>query len=84
LSEPVVPLSHNPAAEWRAVWTEEPLDQHDILARLRTALDEAEAFVVQMPTNKMGLLFLQDGKVVQPAPDHLEAYTIHAGQRRGH
>jgi hypothetical protein len=37
-----------------------------------------------MPTDKMGLLFLQDGKVVQPDPDHLEAYATHAGQRRGH
>jgi hypothetical protein len=62
----------------------EPLDPQDISARLRAALDEAEAFVARMPTTKMGLLFLQDGKVVQPDPDHLEAYTTHAGQRRGH
>jgi hypothetical protein len=32
----------------------------------------------------MGLLFLQDGKVVQPDPDYLEVYATHAGQRRGH
>jgi hypothetical protein len=37
-----------------------------------------------MPTNKMGLLFLQDGRVVQPDPGHLEAYATHAGQQRGH
>ena len=76
--------AHYPAADWRAVLTEAPLDPQDISGRLRAALNEAEAFVVRMPTNKMGLLFLQDGKVVQPAPDHLEAYTTHAGQRRGH
>ena len=76
--------AHYPIAEWRAVLTEEPLDPHDISARLRAALDEAEAFVARMPTDKMGLLFLQDGKVVQPDPDHLEAYATHAGQRRGH
>ena len=64
--------------------TEEPLDPHAISARFRAALDEAEAFVARMPTDKMGLLFLQDGKVVQPDPDHLEAYVTHAGQRRGH
>jgi hypothetical protein len=76
--------AHYPAAEWRAVLTKEPLDPHDISARLRAALDEAEAFVARMPTDKMGLLFLQDRKVVQPDPDHLEAYATHAGQRRGH
>jgi hypothetical protein len=27
--------------------------------------------------------FLKDGQVVQPDPDHLEAYQTHAGQRRG-
>ena len=76
--------AHYPAADWRAVLTEAPLDPQDISGRLRAALNEAEAFVVRMPTNKMGLLFLQDGKVVQSVPDHLEAYTTHAGQRRGH
>jgi hypothetical protein len=76
--------AHYPAAEWRALLTAAPLDPPDISARLRAALDEAEAFVARMPTDKMGLLFLQDGKVVQPDPDHLEAYMTHAGQRRGH
>src|SRR6266851_204405 len=75
--------AHYPAADWRAVLMEEPMDPQDISTRLRVALDEAEAFVVWMPTDKMGLLFLQDGKVVQPAPYHLEAYATHAGQRRG-
>jgi hypothetical protein len=37
-----------------------------------------------MPTEKAGLLFLKDGKVVQPDPDRLEDYTTHGGQRRGH
>jgi len=37
-----------------------------------------------MPTEKVGLLFLQAGKVVQPDPDRIESYQTHAGQRRGH
>jgi hypothetical protein len=73
-----------PAAEWRALQTSEPLDPKDITARLRTALAAAEAFVVRMPTAKMGLLFLRAGEVVQPDPDRLEDYQTHAGQRRGH
>ena len=76
--------SNYPAAEWRALVTKEPLDPPAILGKLRTALGEAEAFVARMPTEKIGLLFLQAGQVVQPDPDHLERYETHPGQIRGH
>jgi len=75
--------AHYPAAEWRALVTIEPLDPQVITAQLRGALDEAEAFVSRMPTDKMGLLFLKDGQVVQPDPGRLQEYQTHAGQRRG-
>ncbi len=73
-----------PAAEWRALATSEPIDATDVLARLRSALDDAEAFVRHMPTEKIGLLFLTDGEIVQPDPDQLDNYETHAGRRRGH
>jgi hypothetical protein len=73
-----------PAAEWKALESSEPIDPSNVLARLRAALGEAEAFVARMPTEKAGLLFLENGKVVQPHPDHLDRYETHAGQRRGH
>ena len=76
--------SNYPAAEWRALVTEEPIDVPAVLAKLRNALDEAESFVARMPTDKIGLLFLHAGKVVQPDPDHLESYETHAGQTGGH
>jgi hypothetical protein len=72
-----------PAADWRALLSAEPIDPKDITTRLRSALDEAEAFVTRMPTEKMGLLFLKDGHVVQPDPARLPDYQTHAGQRRG-
>lgn len=72
-----------PAAEWNSLAASEPIDARDVMARLRRALDEAEAFVARMPTDKVGLLFLQDDDVVQPDPDRLEAYQTHAGQRGG-
>jgi hypothetical protein len=76
--------SNYPAAEWRALLATEPVDPAVVLAKLRAALDEAEVFVSRMPTDKLGLLFLQSGKVVQPNPDHLESYITHAGQIGGH
>ena len=73
-----------PAAEWRALVTSEPLDPQAVISRLRTALERAETFVAQMPTDRLGLLFLQGGQVVQPDPARLGDYETHAGQRRGH
>jgi hypothetical protein len=75
--------SNYPAAEWRALASTEPINPKIVMPKLRAALDEAEAFVLRMPTEKIGLLFLQAGKVVQPDPDRLDSYQTHAGQLRG-
>ena len=75
--------SNYPAAEWRALHSTEPIDPIPTMGKLRTALGDAEAFVTRMPTHKVGLLFLQTGKIVQPDPDRLESYQTHAGQPRG-
>jgi hypothetical protein len=77
-------LARYTEADFRRVASDPPVDPADIMRRFRQALDEAEAFVLRMPTEKVGLLFLKDGKVVQPDPDHLEEYVTHAGKRRGH
>jgi hypothetical protein len=76
--------SSYPTAEWNALITEKPLDPNETLMQIRAALNEAESFVTQMPTSKVGLLFLEDGKIVQPDPTRLDSYQTHAGQRRGH
>jgi hypothetical protein len=47
-------------------------------------MNEAESFISRMPTDKAGLLFLKEGRVVQPDPSRLMDYQTHAGQRRGH
>lgn len=75
--------SHYPAAEWRAIASAEPIDATVITKKLRAALDDAEAFIIGMPTDKLGLLFLQAGKVVQPDPARLDSYQTHAGRLRG-
>jgi hypothetical protein len=53
------------------------------MTRLREVLAEAETFVTQMPTDKVGLLFLKGDHVVQPDPAHLGDYQTHAGRKRG-
>lgn len=61
-----------------------PINAADIFARIGQAIQDAEAFVSRMPTSKCGLLFLEDGRPVQPDPDRLSQYTEHAPARRGH
>src|ERR1017187_6309902 len=41
---------------------------------LRETPEQAEAFVLRMPTDKVGLLSLQDGHVLPPDPDRLDEY----------
>lgn len=72
------------AADFRRVASSPPTDAAAIMSRLREALRQAEAFVARMPTEKIGLLFLEGGKIVQPDPGRLEAYATHAGRREGH
>ncbi len=76
--------SHYPLAEWRAIASAEPIDANTVMSKLRAALDDAEAFVSRMPTEKAGLLFVREGKVVQPDPERLDEYETHAGKLRGH
>jgi hypothetical protein len=72
-----------PKSEWTKLLTSEPLDPAETLHRLYRALKEAEAFVTRMPTDKVGLLFLKDGQVVQPDPNCLSDYQTHVARRRG-
>ncbi len=77
-------LARYTAADFERVASDPPVDVALIMRRLRQALDEADSFARRIPTEKVGLLFLTDGKVVQPDPDRLDDYETHAGARRGH
>jgi len=76
--------SQYPASDWRALQSETSIEPKEMAQRLRSILDEAEAFVSQMPSKLAGLIFLEDGRIVQPDPNRLDTYATHAGRRRGH
>ena len=73
-----------PREEWDTLAAQAPIDPGATLGRLRSALDEGEAFIARMPTEKVGRLFIANGDVVQPDPERLSEYLEHTGQRRGH
>ena len=70
--------------DFRRIASDPPVDAGATMTRLRQVLAEAETFVMQMPTEKAGLLFLNGGNVVQPDPSRLDEYRTHAGKRHGH
>ncbi len=75
----------HPLSAWEEIAADAPLDPREITEKVRTALDAAEAFAARMPTNKVGLVFLdRGGRIVEPDPARLDQYTSHKGERRGH
>jgi hypothetical protein len=76
-------MARYPEADFRRVASDPPVDPAATMRRLREVLDEAEAFVTRIPTEKVGLLFLKGRHIVQPNPDRLQEYQTHAGQKSG-
>jgi hypothetical protein len=70
-------------SDFRRLVSDPPVDPVATMTKLRRALDQAEAFALRLPTDRIGLLFLENGKVVEPDPGRLDSYITHAGQRRG-
>jgi hypothetical protein len=77
-------LARYTAADFERLAIVPPVDPAETMRELRHALEEADAFVRRMPTDKIGLVFLKDGLAVQPDPDRLEDYVTHKGAHRGH
>lgn len=71
------------AEDFLMVSSDPPVHPAATMRRLREILEEAETFVLRMPTDKVGLLFLKGGQVLQPDPDRLDEYQTHAGYKRG-
>jgi hypothetical protein len=72
------------ADEFQALAIETPLDVRQTHKRIKAMLDDAGAFIAQLPSDAVGVLFLDGDKPVQPDPSILDRYRRHAGARRGH
>jgi hypothetical protein len=73
-----------PAEELSQLTAAIPVDPDATIRAIRAVLNEAEMFIASMPSEKIGFLFLEQGRPVQPEPAHLGQYTVHGPQRRGH
>ncbi len=75
----------HPLSAWQEVASDAPLDPRVITEKVRVALDAAEAFATRMPTDRLGVVFLdREGRIVEPDPTRPGDFVAHAGERRGH
>jgi hypothetical protein len=54
------------AEEFRVLATERPIDVPDLHRRIRGMIDDAERFIGRIPSDAVGVVFLDRGKAVQP------------------
>lgn len=71
------------AEEFRVLATEQPIDVPDLHRRIRSMIEDAERFISGIPSDAVGLVFLERGKAVQPDLDALEKYQRQAGAPGG-
>jgi len=71
------------AGEFRALATEHPIDAPALHKRIRSMIEDAERFIGRIPSDAVGFVFMEDGKLVQPDPEVLGRYQRHAGAPGG-
>jgi hypothetical protein len=71
------------AEEFRVLATERPIDVPDLHRRIRGMIEDAERFISRIPSDAVGVIFLEGGKAVQPDLDTLEKYQRHTGALGG-
>lgn len=71
------------AEEFRALATERPIDVPGLHRRIRSMIEDAERFIARIPSDAVGVLFLEGGRPVQPDLAALDKYQRHAGAPGG-
>ncbi|MCC6917964.1 MAG: hypothetical protein IT548_02100 [Alphaproteobacteria bacterium] len=61
----------------------QPIDAGQVSRDLKAALERAEAFVEKLPSAYVGLLFLEDGRIVEPDLKRLDTYELRGCTRAG-
>jgi hypothetical protein len=71
------------AEEFRALATEEPIDVPGLHRRVRSMIEEAESFIARLPSDAVGVIFMDGEKPVQPDVNALDRYRRNPGAPRG-
>ncbi len=69
--------------EFQALATETPLDPPDLHRRIRAMLPDAASFIAALPSEAVGVVFMEGEKAVQPDVGQLGDYRRNPGAARG-
>jgi hypothetical protein len=71
------------AEEFRVLATDRPIDVSDLHRRIRRMIEDAEQFINRIPSDAVGVVFLQGDTPVQPNLEALAQYRRRAGTLGG-
>ncbi len=71
------------AEEFEALATEQPIDVPGLHIRIRRMIEDAESFIAKLPSEAVGMIFMDGEKPVQPDVNALEKYQRNPGAVRG-
>ena len=71
------------AEEFRVLASERPIDVPALHRRIRSMLEDAGRFIRGIPSDAVGVVFLDGGKPVQPCLEKMGKYQRHAGAPGG-
>lgn len=71
------------AEEFQALATEEPVDVPGLHRRIRSMIEEAESFIAKLPSDAVGVIFMDGERPVQPDVNALDKYQRNPGAPRG-
>jgi hypothetical protein len=69
--------------EFQALATEQPVDPPGLHHRIRSMLQDAESFIATLPSDAVGVIFMDGDKPVQPDVNALGKYRRNPGAPRG-
>jgi hypothetical protein len=71
------------AEEFQVLATEQPIDVPVLHRRIRRMIEDAEGFIARLPSDAVGVVFLDGDKPVQPDVTALDRYQRNPGAPRG-
>ncbi len=69
--------------EFQVLATEQPIDVRGLHRRIRSMIEDAESFVAKLPSDAVGVIFMDGEQPVQPDLNALDKYQRNPGAPRG-
>jgi hypothetical protein len=71
------------AEEFEVLATEQPIDVRALHRRIRGMIEDAEGFIAKLPSDAVGVVFLDGDRPVQPDVTILDKYSRNPGAPGG-